>query len=111
MRIQNFISIDQLKLWEFPIYVDNLLPKLFIALKKAMKVMKQKQVRTIASDEYEERLKHAERKLKLLENKRETESAPLSDGNLNGSAASVIIRNLPYGMKDAEDCHQMLHDG
>ena len=48
------------------------------ALKKAMKVMKQKQARTIASDEYEERLKHAERKLKLLENKRETESAPLS---------------------------------
>ena len=81
------------------------------ALKKAMKVMKQKQARTIASDEYEERLKHAEKKLKLLENKRETESAPLSDGNLNGSAASVIIRNLPYGMKDAEDCHQMLHDG
>ena len=29
---------------------------------------------------------------------------------MNGSAASVIIRNLPYGMKDAEDCHQMLHD-
>ena len=81
------------------------------ALKKAMKVMKQKQAKTIASDEYEERLKHAERKLKLLENKRETESAPLSDGNLYGSAASVIIRNLPYGMKDAEDCHQMLHDG
>ena len=27
MRIQNFISIGQLKLWEFPIYVDNLLPK------------------------------------------------------------------------------------
>ena len=28
MRIQNFISIGQLKSWEFPIYVDNLLPKL-----------------------------------------------------------------------------------
>ena len=28
MRIQNFISIGQLKLWEFLIYVDNLLPKL-----------------------------------------------------------------------------------
>ena len=81
-----------------------------VAAQKAMKVMKQKQARTIASNEYEERLKHAERKLKLLENKRETESAPLSDGNLNGSAASVIIRILPYGMKDAEDCHQMLHD-
>ena len=27
MHIQNFISIGQLKLWEFPIYVDNLLPK------------------------------------------------------------------------------------
>ena len=25
MRMQNFISIGQLKLWEFPIYVDNLL--------------------------------------------------------------------------------------
>ena len=59
------------------------------AVKKAMKVMKQKQARTIASDKYEERLKHAERKLKLLENKRETESAPLSDDNLNGSTASV----------------------
>ena len=29
MHIQNFISIGQLKLWEFPICVDNLLPKLF----------------------------------------------------------------------------------
>ena len=38
-------------------------------------------------------------------------SALLSDDNLNGSATSIIIRNLPYGMRDAEDCNQMLHDG
>ena len=29
MRMQNFISIGQLKLLEFPIYVDNVLPKLW----------------------------------------------------------------------------------
>ena len=34
-----------------------------------------------------------------------------SDGNLNTGAASVIIRNLPYGMKDDEDCYQLLNNG
>ena len=32
-------------------------------------------------------------------------------GNLNTNAASVIIKNLPCDMKDAEVCHQMLNDG
>ena len=53
------------------------------SLKKATRLMKQKQAKTIASDEYAERLKHAERKLKLLENKNEMDIRPTSDGNLN----------------------------
>ena len=55
-------------------------------------------------EEYEERLKTVESKLKEHENNRLTNSDDDND-------ATIIVRNLPYRMMDDADGHQLLSEG
>ena len=73
-------------------------------IKKSVKLIKQKQSHNIKSDEYEERLKLIETRLKERENNQITTNNSVDD-------KCVIIRNLPFGMRDKEDVQQLLHDG
>ena len=73
-------------------------------MKKTMNTIKQRQNKSMKHEEYEERLKTVESKLKEHENNRLTNRDDDND-------ATIIVRNLPYRMMDDADGHQLLSEG
>ena len=65
--------------------------------------MKQKQSLSIKHDEFEDRLKITEAKLKKQESN--------VTSNKHDDDAVLLVRHLPYGMKDDEDAQLLLSDG
>ena len=75
-------------------------------MKKTMNTIKQRQNKSMKHEEYEERLKTVESKLKEHENNRLTNRDDDDDND-----ATIIVRNLPYRMMDDADGHQLLSEG
>ena len=74
--------------------------------------MKEKQSVSVKADELEIRLKAMENKL----NQRITERVNITDVVAHASTATtddrlLLIKNLPYGMKDNEDVMKLIHEG
>ena len=75
-------------------------------VKKSARIVTQKHSRSINHDQFEERLKIVETKLKKHELKSAV-SAPVN----NATEEVFIIRNLPYGMRDEDDVQQLIREG
>ena len=81
-------------------------------LEKSVRILKEKQSVSVKADELEIRLKAMENKL----NQRITERVNITDVVANASTATtddrlLLIKNLPYGMKDNEDVVKLIHEG
>ena len=81
-------------------------------LEKSVRILKEKQSVSVIADELEIRLKAMENKL----NQRITERVNITDVVANASTATtddrlLLIKNLPYGMKDNEDVVKLIHEG
>ena len=72
-------------------------------VKKSIRIIKQKQSQSIKHDEFEDRLKIVEARLKKQENN--------VTSNKYDNDAVLLVKNLPYGMKDDEDAQLLLSDG
>ena len=80
-------------------------------LEKSIRILKEKQSVSVKADELEIRLKAMENKL----NQRITERVNITDVVANASTATtddrlLLIKNLPYGMKDNEDVVKLIHE-
>ena len=73
-------------------------------MKKTMNTIKQKQNKSMKHEEYEEKLKTVESKLKEHKNNLLTNRDDDND-------ATIIVRNLPYRMMDDADGQQLLSEG
>ena len=81
-------------------------------LEKSIRILKEKQSVSVKADELEIRLKAMENKL----NQRITERVNTTDVVANASTATtddrlLLIKNLPYGMKDNEDVVKLIREG
>ena len=81
-------------------------------LEKWVRILKEKQSVSVKADELEIRLKAMENKL----NQRITERVNITDVVANASTATtddrlLLIKNLPYRMKDIEDVVKLIHEG
>ena len=81
-------------------------------LEKSIRILKEKQSVSVKADELEIRLKAMENKL----NQCITERVNITDVVANASTATtddrlLLIKNLPYGMKDIEDVVKLIHEG
>ena len=72
-------------------------------VKKSIRIIKQKQSQSIKHDEFEDRLKIVEARLKKQGNN--------VTSNKYDNDAVLLVKNLPYGMKDDEDAQLLLSDG
>ena len=82
-------------------FVTNL-----VNVKKSVRIVTHKQSRSINHDQFEERLKIVETKLR----KDELNSAVSAPVN-NATEEIFIIKNLPYGMRDEDDVQQLIREG
>ena len=81
-------------------------------LEKSIRILKEKQSVSVKADELEIRLRTMKNKL----NQRITERVKITDMVANASTATtddrlLLIKNLPYGMKDNEDVEKLIHEG
>ena len=80
-------------------------------LEKSVRILKGKQSVSVKADELEIRLKAMENKL----NQRITERVNITDVVAHASTATtddrlLLIKNLPYGMKDNKDVVKLIHE-
>ena len=81
-------------------------------LERSVRILKKKQLVSVKADEQKISLKAVESKL----NQRTTERVNITDEVANANTATtgdilLLIKNLPYEMKDNEDVEKLIHEG